>query len=85
MKLATGDSRELGLRVVDIIDLDTVDIQVFETAADLIKEIARRHAVAACNHVRKVSDSRVSKGFIKIATDLFGRGVIKGDKASLFP
>jgi len=50
MEFFAGDFRELGLRVMNIVNIDALDIQVSPAAVELIEDIARRHAVAARDH-----------------------------------
>src|SRR3984957_10590936 len=57
---------ELRFRVVEIVDVDAIDPKIFEAAAELIFEEARRHAVASADDVVGRQDARLNVFAIEV-------------------
>ncbi len=68
---------------MEVVDVDAVDAEVFEAAAELIFEEARRHAVAAADDVVRSENARLDVLAIKIIVGVGGHGAVGRKVAAL--
>src|SRR5207248_2167018 len=58
VELFARDGLKLRLRVVDVVNVHGFEIHVAERLRELVREIARRHAVATADDVGEFGDAR---------------------------
>src|SRR5262249_45021407 len=61
---------ELRLRIVNIVDVDRLEPEVFETLLELVPKVPRRHTVAAADEVGPLADAGSDKDSIEIIDHL---------------
>ena len=83
VELDRRDLRELRLRVVDVVDVDAVEVEIFAARLELVREIGRRHAVAAGRQVRRRGDAGLHERIDEIALDVGRRRAVEREVAAL--
>ena len=66
-ELFPGDLLKLGLRVVDVINVQAAQAEIFSARFQLVLDVGRRHAVTARNDVLLLDDARPEKSVHDIA------------------
>src|SRR6202022_2546667 len=78
-----GDFAELRFRIVQIVDVNGVDSEILETAAELIFQEARCHTMAARSDFFGGENATLNVLFKKITVGIFGHCSIRSQITTL--
>src|SRR5262249_39659367 len=70
VKLRLGNMIELRLRIMNVIDIDTLQIHVSKRLIELILKIRRRHAMTTADDVFKRRDTRLYESLVHVFADV---------------
>ena len=83
VKIGARDFAELRFGIVEVVDVDAIDAEIVEAAADLIFEEARRYAVAAADDVVGSEDAGLDVFAIEVVVGI-GRHCAVGREVAAF-
>ena len=79
----TVDDRELGLRVVDVVKVDALELHILQASLNLVGQVAGRHNVTAGHQVGLLTQAGLYEGLEEVGPRIGGWGAVEGDKPSL--
>src|SRR5687768_9447094 len=68
---------------MDVIDIEALERQIFQTAVELIQEISRAHAMRVADDIGRAGDAGLKEGFFEIAPHIDWRRAVIRDEPSL--
>jgi hypothetical protein len=82
-EIGTRNFAELRFGIVEVVDVDAINAEIVEAAADLVFEEARRHAVAAADDIVGREDSGLDVFAIEVVVGIGGHGTVGREVAAL--
>src|SRR5258705_2444659 len=65
-----GNLPKLRLGIVDVVNIHTSEIHVFERLFQLVVQVRGRHAVTAANYIFKTRNARLDEGFLNVTANV---------------